>query len=43
MAEDQGKEKGKFNFTREGGLVGYISLAQAGLLAMQAASDTTGE
>ena len=34
MAEDQGKEEEKFDFTGEGEAVGYISLAQAQLLAM---------
>jgi len=29
MAEDQGKEDEKFDFTREGEALGYISLAKA--------------
>ena len=40
MAEDQGKEEEKFDFTREGEAVGYISLAQARVLAMQTAGET---
>ena len=43
MAEDQGKEEEKFDFTGEGEAVNYISLAQARLLAMQTARDTPGE
>ena len=43
MAEDQGKEEEKFDFTREGEAVGYISLDQARVLAMQTARDTPGE
>ena len=43
MAEDQGKEEEKFDFTREGEAVGYISLDQARLLAIQTASETAGE
>ena len=39
MAEDQGKDEEKFDFTGEGEAVGYISLAQAGVLAVQ----TTGK
>ena len=35
MAEDQGKEEEKFDFTGEGEAVGYISLEQARVLAMQ--------
>ena len=42
MAEDQGKEEEKFDFTREGEAVGYISLAQARLLAIQTAGETPG-
>ena len=42
MAEDQGKEGEKFDFTGEGEAVGYISLAQARLLAMQTARETPG-
>ena len=43
MAEDQGNEEEKFDFTREGEAVGYISLDQAWLLAMQTARETPGE
>ena len=43
MAEDQGKEEEKFDFTGEGEAVGYISLAQAGVLAVQTARETPGE
>ena len=42
MAEDQGKEEEKFDFTGEGEAVGYISLAQARLLAMQTAGEAPG-
>ena len=35
MAEDQGKEEEKFEFTGEGEAVNYISLAQARLLAIR--------
>ena len=42
MAEDQGKEEEKFDFTGEGEAVNYISLAQAWLLAMQTAGDAPG-
>ena len=35
MAEDQSKEEEKFDFTDEGEAVGYISLEQARVLAMQ--------
>ena len=35
MAEDQGKEEEKFDFTGEGEAVEYISLEQARVLAMQ--------
>ena len=42
MVEDQGKEEEKFDFTREGEVVSYISLTQARLLAMQTASETPG-
>ena len=41
MAEDQGKEEEKFDFTGEGEAVNYISLAQARLLAMEHARDNT--
>ena len=37
MAEDQGKEEEKFEFTGEGEAVNYISLAQARLLAIRTA------
>ena len=43
MAEDQGKEEEKFDFTGEGEAAGYISLEQAGVLAMRTASETPGE
>ena len=43
MAEDQGKEEEKFDFTSEGEAVNYISLAQARLQAMQTARETPGE
>jgi len=43
MAEDQGKEEEKFDFTGEGEAVGYISLEQARVLAMQTARETPGE
>jgi len=46
MAEDQGKqdkEEEKFDFTRAGEAVGYISLEQAGILAIRTASETPGE
>ena len=43
MAEDQGKEEEKFDFTGEGEAVGYISLAQAGVLAVQTARETPGD
>ena len=43
MAEEQGKEEEKFDFTSEGEAVGYISLDQARLLAMQTARETPGE
>jgi hypothetical protein len=39
MAEDQGKEEEKFEFTGEGEAVNYISLAQARLLAIRTARD----
>jgi len=41
MAEDQGKEEEKFDFTSEG--EGYISLAEARVLAMQTASSVPGD
>ena len=43
MAEDQRKEEEKFDFTGEGGAVGYISLDQARLLAIRTARKTPGE
>ena len=43
MAEDQGKEEDKQEFTTEGETFGYISLAQARVLAMSTARDTPGE
>ena len=43
MVEDEGeKEEEKFDFSPEGEAVGYISLAQARLLAMQTARETPG-
>ena len=43
MVEDQGKqEEEKFDFTREGEALGYISLDQARVLAMRTASETPG-
>ena len=44
MAEDQSnKEEEKFEFTAEGEILGYISLDQARLLAMQTARESPGE
>jgi hypothetical protein len=43
MAEDQGKEGEKFDFTTEGEAMGYISLEQAGVLAMRTARKIPGE
>ena len=43
MAEDQGKEEEKFDFTLEGEAIGYISLDQARLLAMSIARETPGD
>ena len=43
MAEDQGKEEEKFDFTPEGEVLGYISLDQARLLAMSTAGETPGD
>ena len=43
MAEDQGKEEEKFDFTAEGEAMGYISLEQAGVLAMRTPRETPGE
>ena len=42
MGKDQGKEDEKFDFTPEGEAVGYISLDQARVLAMQTAGETPG-
>lgn len=42
MAEEDEKKEDKFDFTAEGEALGYISLAQARLLAMQAARETPG-
>ena len=44
MVEDEGKkEEEKFEFTREGETLGYISLAQARLLAMETARASPGD
>ncbi len=43
VSEDRIKEKEKFEFTAEGEALGYISLAQARLLAMQTARDDPGD
>ena len=43
MSEDPDKQEEKFEFTAEGEALGYISLAQARLLAMQTARETPGE
>ena len=40
MAEDQGKEEEQFDFTGGGEAVGYISLEQARVRAMQTARET---
>ena len=42
MAQDN-KDEEKFEFTAEGEALGYISLAQARLLAMQTARETPGD
>ena len=42
MAEEEDKQEEKFDFTAEGEALGYISLAQARLLAMQTARETPG-
>ena len=42
MAEDQGKEEEKFDFTPEGEAVGYICLDQARVLAMRTAREAPG-
>ena len=41
MAEDKGKEEEKFDFTSEG--EGYISLAEARVLAVRTAVETPGD
>ena len=43
MAEDQGKEEEKFDFTPEGESLGYISLDQARVLAMRTAREEPGD
>ena len=43
MPEDPEKEEEKFDFNAEGEGLGYISLAQARMLAMQTARETPGE
>ena len=43
MDEDLGKKEEKFDFTPEGESLGYISLEQARLLAMQTARETPGD
>ena len=42
MAEDEGKQEEKFDFTREGEALGYISLDQARVLAMRTAREAPG-
>ncbi|MCH7622049.1 MAG: hypothetical protein IH870_09140, partial [Chloroflexi bacterium] len=42
MAEDPDEKEDKFDFTAEGEALGYISLEQARLLAMQTARDNPG-
>ena len=42
MSEDTGKEEEKFEFTAEGEGLGYISLAQASLMAIQIATQAPG-
>ena len=42
MAEEEEKQEEKFDSTPEGEAPGYISLAQARLLAMQTARETPG-
>ena len=42
MAEDQGKEEEKFDFTLEGVVVEYISRDQAQVLAMRTARESPG-
>ncbi|MCI0794731.1 MAG: hypothetical protein J4O03_14810, partial [Chloroflexi bacterium] len=41
MAEDEGKQEEKFEFTTEGEALGYISLDQARLRAIQHARENT--
>ena len=41
--EDEGKQEEKFDFTREGEVLGYISLDQARVLAMRTARETPGD
>ena len=43
MADDPGDKDDKFDFTAEGEALGYISLAQAQVLAMRTARETPGE
>ena len=43
MADDQESKEDKFDFSSEGEVLGYISLEQARLLAMQTARDTPGD
>ena len=42
MGEEEKKQEEKFEFTPEGEALGYISVAQARLLAMQTARETPG-
>ena len=42
MAEDQGRQEEKLEFTSEGETLGYISLDQAQVLAMRTARETPG-
>ena len=42
MAEEEGKKEEKFDFTAEGEVLGYISLEQARVLAMETARDHPG-
>ena len=41
MAEEEGKQEEKFDFTAEGEALGYISLEQARVLAIEHARDNT--
>ena len=41
--DDEGKQEEKFDFTPEGETLGYISLAQARLLAMETARESPGD